>query len=391
MGGEGEAAGDVLTGAIVAGTVEGNTGAVPGQAGEGATGTCRNCGATLGGAYCSMCGQRAKLHRSLLSLGHEIVHGILHFEGKLWRTIPELFFHPGRLTRRYIDGERVKFISPMGLFLFTVFLMFAVFSMMSGGDSVLDDGGDVNDAVASFSKDWKSRNHAAMEATDEKMAAIRKELDAEGLSAEQRATRLKDLDELESARKVMNALAEGDLDELQAAAEAGDEQAAQGQLAQGESKKNRVDIGLWPSMERRLEAGIEQAQKNPSLLIYKLKINAYKISWALIPLSIPFLWLMFFWRRDVRLYDHAIFVTYSISFMMLFLVLLALASAIGISSAIWGTALAFVPPIHLYKQLRHTYKLSRFGAFVRLWLMIFVVIFVLTIFAIVLFIVGVLD
>jgi hypothetical protein len=385
MGGEGEAAGDVLTGAIVAGTVEGEAGARPGDAV--AAGACKNCGAALSGAFCSACGQRAKLHRSLFSLGHEIVHGILHFEGKLWRTMPELFFHPGRLTRRYIDGERAKFISPMGLFLFTVFLMFAVFSMTTG-DINFEGSDDAKDAVADFSREWKSRNHAAMEATEEKMDAIRKQLEAEGLSAAQRGTLLKDLDELDSARRVMNALGEGDLTQLQAAAK--EQEAADENAAESESS-NKVDIGVWPALERRLEAGIKQAQDNPSLLVYKLKINGYKISWALIPLSIPFLWLMFFWRRDIHLYDHAIFVTYSISFMMLFLILLALASAVGISSAIWGTALAFVPPIHMYKQLRYTYKLSRFGAFVRLWLMLFVTTFVLTIFGILLLIIGILD
>jgi hypothetical protein len=230
------------------------------------------------------------------------------------------------------------------------------------------------------------RNHAAMEATEEKMDAIREQLDAEGLAPEQRATLLKDLDELDSARKVMNALAEGDLNELKAAAQ---EQDAAGE--QGSESRTRVNIGFWPAMERRLEAGIQQAQDNPSLALYKLKINGYKISWALIPLSIPFLWLMFFWRRDVRLYDHAIFVTYSISFMMLFVILLALASAVGVPAGIWGTALAFIPPIHMYKQLRYAYELSRFGAFLRMWLMIFVVTFVLTLFGIVLLIVGILD
>ena len=33
---------------------------------------------------------------------------------------------PGELTRRYIEGERAKFISPLALFLFSVFLLFAV-------------------------------------------------------------------------------------------------------------------------------------------------------------------------------------------------------------------------------------------------------------------------
>ena len=40
-----------------------------------------------------------------------------------------LAWRPGELTRRYIEGERARFISPLALFLFTVFLMFAVFSI----------------------------------------------------------------------------------------------------------------------------------------------------------------------------------------------------------------------------------------------------------------------
>lgn len=52
-----------------------------------------------------------------------------------------MFLHPGRLTRRYIDGERVKFVSPMALFLFTVFLMFAVFAF-TGGTLMHTDGKD---------------------------------------------------------------------------------------------------------------------------------------------------------------------------------------------------------------------------------------------------------
>jgi hypothetical protein len=81
------------------------------------------------------------------------------------------------------------------------------------------------------------------------------------------------------------------------------------------------------------------------------------------------MWLLFFWRRDIHLYDHAIFITYSISFMMIFLILVTLAAAFGVSGAIWGTAIGIVPPLHLYKQLRHAYKLSRFGALLRLFLL----------------------
>ena len=52
---------------------------------------------------------------------------MFHVEGKIWRTIPDLAIRLGDLTRRYIAGERAKFVLPLALFLFAVFLMFAAF------------------------------------------------------------------------------------------------------------------------------------------------------------------------------------------------------------------------------------------------------------------------
>ena len=66
-----------------------------------------------------------------------------------------------------------------------------------------------------------------------------------------------------------------------------------------------------------LNKAAETAKKNPQLLFYKMQSNAYKYSWALIPISVPFVWLLFFWRRRFKMFDHAVFVTYSLTFMML--------------------------------------------------------------------------
>ena len=65
---------------------------------------------------------------------------------------------------------------------------------------------------------------------------------------------------------------------------------------------------------------IKVAPKNPKLLVCKLQSSAYKFAWALIPLLLPFMWLIFAWRQDYKLYDQAIFVTYSLSFVMALLV-----------------------------------------------------------------------
>lgn len=388
MSGEADAAGEVLTGAIIAGTIEGTAG----KQGPEAHGKCLNCGAQVNGAYCAACGQRTHLHRSLASLGHDILHGVFHFEGKMWRTIPELFFHPGRLTRRYIDGERAKFVSPMALYLFTVFLMFAVFSFTTSNffDSTQDSvAGDVVEQ-------WKENNQSAKERTDDKIEAVHEQLKDQDLSSKKRAELERSLSDLQAAQSVMDALASGNWDALknletnQQAKQAIEEAKAKASadLKRGTSSSG-TDLGIgWPGLQKRLERGAKELKDNPSLAFYKVKVASYKYSWALIPLSVPFLWLLFFWRRDIHLYDHAIFITYSISFMMMFLILLTLAAAFGVSGAIWGTALGIVPPLHLYKQLRYAYGLSRFGAWLRLFLLSIATSIVLTIFFVLLLMIG---
>ena len=51
-----------------------------------------------------------------------------------------------------------------------------------------------------------------------------------------------------------------------------------------------------------MKGKIYRALANPDLALYKLKNTAYKFSFMLIPISLPFLWLMFFWKRGVAMY-----------------------------------------------------------------------------------------
>jgi hypothetical protein len=380
--GEPEAAGDMRPGTSVASAIAGKA-ATPAR--SSAHGACRNCGTTLSGRFCSTCAQPAHLHRNLVSLGHDILHGVFHFEGKIWRTLPELFFHPGRLTRRYIDGERARFVSPMALFLFTVFLMFAVFSITGGGvlvdRSKASAGNSETNLMSSDPDDWKSGIRRSIRETDKAVAFLQREQSATDLSPEQRATIEQKIADLQTARQAMDAASKSERKRLAAS-----------DRKTPRSQDDGVNVQLgWPALDGKLTAGLRHLNENPELLLYKLKSSGYKFSWALIPMSMPFLWLMFFWRRDLHLYDHAIFVTYSISFVMLLLVVLSIGTALGASSGIGEAAMVFVPPIHLYKQLRGAYGVSRTGAFVRVFLLLISICIVLLLFSILLLMLGVLD
>jgi hypothetical protein len=106
---------------------------------------------------------------------------------------------------------------------------------------------------------------------------------------------------------------------------------------------------------------------------------------------VPFVALLFLWRRRFKLYDHAIFVTYSLSFMMLGATIVTLLMMVGAPDWTYGCLIAFGPPAHIYAQLRGTYGLGRFSA---LWRTVALLIFVsitLTLFLILLLGLGLMD
>ena len=335
-----EGLGEAVTGGMMARAVE------P-QHGEGGkhAGACLNCGTPLVGDYCHGCGQQGHIHRSLAAFGHDIAHSVLHFEGKIWHTLPLLAWKPGELTRRYIDGERARFVSPMALFLFSVFMMFAVFSAV-GGPFGFDEGPVDRTEAARELKTERAEIATQLQTLDRELARLR---------AAGRPTRAVEMS-IETVRaqvQTMDAtarvLASGTQEQV--------EQAVGGIPEFSREEMIGIETG-WPQLNK----AIEKANENPSLLFYKIQTNAYKFSWALIPISVPFVWMLFLWRRGYKLYDHTVFVTYSICFMTLGLIVLSLLRPIGFSEAIAGMLMTFVPPIHMYRQLRGAYRLSRFSA-----------------------------
>lgn len=309
-----EALGDALTGAVLGRAVEPKAG----EASEGHSDEtyCLNCGAELSGPFCYRCGQHAHVHKTLTAFFHDLAHGVFHLEGKLWNTIPMLAWRPGELTRRYIDGQRARFVSPIALFLFCVFLMFAVVGLTSNNKHISAKAAE--SAAQELSKDQMKLSVLQGQRTS-----------ATGPVAAKLDDQMGDLkDEMAALRGVK----EGKID-------------ANFQFADG-------FLG-------GLSNPLNEAAKNPELLFYKLKTNAYKFSWALIPISVPFVWLLFPFSRRFGLYDHTVFVTYSLCFMML---LLAASSVIGLVSDSIASLGWFVPPVHMYKQLRGTYAVSKRSA-----------------------------
>jgi hypothetical protein len=327
----GDGIGSLATGALWARTVERVSGAAHGEYAEG--GDCANCGAHRVGAYCHVCGQLGHVHKNLTALVHDIAHGVFHFEGKLWTTLPLLAWHPGRLTRRYVDGERVKFVSPMALFLFSVFLMFAVVSNIATRHE---------QPKIAYTKAGAAEAAAKLKAAQTKLAALE-------------AERAKATDG--EAREAIGEQIGDVKDEVKALSVAANASAIIQDPKTDAPRVVHLNTG-WSWFDR----SVSHMSANPELTLYKMKTYGYKYSWALVPISLPFIWLLFAFRRDVGLYDHAIFSIYSLSFMSLGVVSLTLFGWLGLPGGIVALIAMLVPPVHMYRQLKGAYTLGRFGA-----------------------------
>lgn len=311
MSGEIEAAGAAITAGLAASAIDGSK-----EHGHAAHGPCPNCGAELNGNFCASCGQPAHVHRTLGHMVEEFLHGLLHFDTRAWRTLPMLVFRPGTLTRDYIHGKRARFISPLAIFLLTVFTMFVVFAF-AGGSTV-----GVNEDIHT-----EAASSVAETPPAEPVAAPVAETGQHAPAEDEEATVTNNYNTYDS---IGRAAREGEL---------------------------KIQTG-WSYLDKKIQHKLE----NPELAVYKFQNSAYKFAFLLVPISLPFVWLLFFWKRGLTLFDHTVFILYSLSFVSLVFIVISLMSQ-------WGSVTQAIGPLlicgliaHMYFHLKGAYSLGWFSA-----------------------------
>jgi Protein of unknown function (DUF3667) len=369
MSGEFDAAGTAIEGALIGAAVD--KGELLDANGDTTETACLNCGAQLTGPYCAACGQKAHVHRTLSAIGHDVLHSVFHFDGKLWRTLPMLLFKPGELTRRFIHGERAKFVSPMGLFLFAIFMMFAVFSFTGDG------------STANVPAGWQKGLAEEAKTLDAEIPKVEAKLRATPATSPEAKVLREKLQDMKSERNGIGFATEGKAVFV--------EEDAQVDVAPG------VKLSAWKSdtgiawLDHKLNNGGEKMISNPGLALYKLQSNGYKFAWLLVPLSLPFVWLVTLGVRGHRFYDHAVFTTYSISFMCILFIIASLAGWAGVNDGWLAIAFTIIPLAHIYEQLRHAYGLTRLGTLLRMVPLLLSTVFVVTIFFLILLMLGIMG
>jgi hypothetical protein len=83
-----------------------------------------------------------------------------------------------------------------------------------------------------------------------------------------------------------------------------------------------------------------------------------------------------------------VFITYSITFMSLFYIVVAVVAAIGLGGAWLAIAALALPFAHVTRQLQQAYQLRWFSAIMRAWVLTFFISWILTLFVLILVALG---
>jgi hypothetical protein len=319
-------------------------------------GPCHNCGAELQGHFCHVCGQSADTHkRSIRHLIWEAIETTFELDGRLFRTVPALFFRPGLLARDYIDGRVVRHVPPFRTFL--VALLIFIFAAEHATHE------------QTLAQARQKAAHDALIATPQGRAAevVRIRTQAEKSLAEE----LKEAasDRAESLR---------DPDEKPAKVQAAFDrhvQSAQTRHTKALARADRVAAGQPPrdveiegtlgshKSDAWFKPGLKKAIANPDYY-WTIVFNwAQRLAVILLPVVGLSLALVYRKRKDVFLYDHLLVAMNLLSFTFL-------TNAVGlvlpaVVMPYWFGLVTFWTPINLFQTLRGAYGSSILGAILK--------------------------
>lgn len=291
---------------------------------------CGNCGSLLKGPWCHRCGQEAHdpMQRFRGAL-RDLFEHVLHFDGRLGRTLLPLYFRPGFLTRDYLAGRRVRYVAPLRLMFFLAVIAFFVLRLNVESSPLENGATDTGRYVAMHSAVGVERLHEAERARID--AALRRP----GLPAPAQIL-------LQTARWQDDAAADRRLAELGAPASAASSETARSRAVQlnlGRPSAPADTRAAWllGHLRTRLQAGLNDPRQWLLGVLHLLPQTML----VLLPLFALVLKLVLFGKR--RLYmEHLLVALHSHAFVFLDLIVLVALGALQGLVAPYAPSLASV-------------------------------------------------
>ena len=313
---------------------------------------CANCGAALRGPFCHDCGQTADTHKR--SIGHLLIEGvesIFHLDGRVARTLPDLFIRPGRLARDLTEGRVARHVPPFRMFL--VALLIWVFAAEYAGHQAAI--GAERQATIQKARLLTPQGRATEAASLRAEAAKDRDGDLKDAATDRDAD-LKDPDENHAKVEARYAAKVGKVQAHYTA-----ELAKADRVAQGLPAESDVDVNLGEGAAKSWwKTQIHKATANQEYYLSVMFTWGHRVAFLLLPIVGLTLALVYLNRPGFFIYDHLLVAMNFLSFVFL-------ANAPGFLlpgwwAFGWFVAVALWAPVNLFQTLRGGYGSSLIGA-----------------------------
>lgn len=321
---------------------------------------CLNCGATVVGHFCHVCGQENIVPKE--SFGSLVLHffyDITHFDGKFFHSLKYLLFRPGFLSKEYVSGRRASHLNPVRMYVFTSAVFFLIFFM------IVDPKELVN----------RNRDTAFNEKARREMIA---DLEKEYRKSEADTTLL--LEKIERLKDFALPASQATLDSLEKndTVNKGPRTFAEYDSLQSTLPVNKQDGWFLRKIARKFTYNKEFRDNPSGTLSVWTEIFLHKLPYLLfisLPLFALILKLLYIRRTQFYYADHAIFTIhhYIFSFILLLLIFLLGTAARNASfewvKVIMVLLIIIVWPAHLYIAMLNFYKQGWFKTGVKFLLL----------------------
>jgi len=372
---------------------------------------CLNCGKALPGSYCPACGQKAQALRQ--PIHHYLRDAFVEFfglDGRVWASLGVLLFKPGRLTRIYISGQRVRYLRPLRIYLSSTLLFFVLLATvdpagrleralqssdgLGGGDSVTVaiHLAEKDSLLAALPAEWARE--------DVKRDSLLALADVLRASIQEPDSTI-DADELEDIQD--------DIDELvDDASDAGREAPREGSRRLAELRTESAVLATFPQdsliVPEELHGWLEEAYPSTSLdvvigpdwltrsrsaqLIQSAKTNKQRIGAAsqfardvigqvptvmfiVLPIF-AFLMKVLYARRDWFYSEHVVFALHTHAFAFVAFSTMVLLIWLGNGAEWTGVTVALLTlalPVYFLLAMKHVYQQGWIKTLIKAWLL----------------------
>src|SRR5665213_1139773 len=319
---------------------------------------CLNCGTTLVGKFCHVCGQENLEIKE--SFGHMMNHAIsdyFHFDHQFFHTLKPLLFKPGMLTNEYMAGRRVQYLHPIKMYIF-ISIVYFLLLFQSAGETKKTE---------SVSGNRITTEHAL----DSAQKAVEKDPNLTVAQKKKKENQLKAVKKITSFGfgKVTETDTDGDTDYKKgkygwfrpSTDDTTYQQYITSQKKLPENERDNFFQRQWN--KKALSYHEKYGSMAGEVLIDEFKHNIPKMMFLLLPLFALILKLAF-WKNKKYYVEHLIYSFHFHCFLFLFLAFMMLLQlAIPDSWGIGGW-LTFLATIYIgwyiYRSLKTVYHRSRF-------------------------------